>query len=390
MENENKREEINSNDYLLYYTKYGLVNNIDNNNENNNESIELNEDENDNNNILNGRWSQKEHLLFIKGCLLYGNNWKKVKKYIQTRSCSQIRSHAQKYLNKLNKKYYGNKNNLNYDFNLKLTEGDIKRLVNKNKFNEKDMDDAECYILSVFKGNKDKEKSLMDENEEKEIDSFKLKSNKNKNEVEKIFNIIKVSKEEKEKLKLLEKEENNKDNIEISENDNYINEFNDNMNNNKNYINENNNEQYNNKIHKTNDKKILKENILLHKVDMNSLSQDEIFINKCLDSKDPKDLIKLLSYFGNDIIFKVNDIKILKKYQDYLGLDIDNSEDNNDNNSKNKEINENVYNIPDNSINNKNQNNIFPYIFNPSNNSFQFNPLYNHKLLINPAYMNHY
>ena len=392
MEDEEKRGNNNNNDFLLYYTKYrpyDSVNNI-NNNDNNNESLDLNEDENDNNNILNGRWSQKEHLLFIKGCLLYGNYWKKVKKYIQTRSCSQIRSHAQKYLNKLNKKYYGNKNNLNYDFNLKLTEGDIKRLVNKNKFNEKDMDDAELYILSVFKGNKDKEKSLLDENEEKEIDSFKLKSNKNKNEVEKIFNIIKVSKEEKEKLKLLEKEENNKDNIEISENDNYINEFNDNMNNNKNYINENNNEQYNNKMHKTNDKKILKENILLHKVDMNSLSQDEIFINKCLDSKDPKDLSKLLSYFGNDINFKVNDLKILGPYQDYLGLEIDNSEDNNDNNTKSKEINDNLYNIPDNSINNKNQSNIYPYIFNPSNNSFQLNPLYNHKLLINPGYMNHY
>ena len=109
MEDEEKKGDINNNDFLLYYTKYkpyDLVNS--NNNDNNNESIELNEDENDNNNILNGRWSQKEHLLFIKGCLLYGNYWKKVKKYIQTRSCSQIRSHAQKYLNKLNKKYYGN------------------------------------------------------------------------------------------------------------------------------------------------------------------------------------------------------------------------------------------------------------------------------------------
>ena len=401
MEDEEKRGNINNNDFLLYYTKYRPYdsgNNI-NNNDNNNESIELNEDENDNNNILNGRWSQKEHLLFIKGCLLYGNYWKKVKKYIQTRSCSQIRSHAQKYLNKLNKKYYGNKNNLNnYDFNLKLNEADIKRLVNKNKFNEKDMNDAELYILSIFKGNKDKEKS-MDENEEKEIDSFKSKINNknNKNEVEKIFNIIKVSKEEKEiekekeTLKLLEKEDINKEINDNSQNENEIYDFNDIINNNnKDNINENNIEQYNNKIHKSNDKKILKENILLHKVDMNSLSQDEIFINKCLDSKDPKDLSKLLSYFGNDINFKVNDLKLLKQYQDYLGLEIDNSEDNNDNNSKTNEINESLYSIPDNSINNKNQSNIYPYIFNPSNNSFQFHPLYNQKLLINPGYMNHY
>lgn len=135
-----------------------------------------------------------------------------------------------------------------------------------------------------------------------------------------------------------------------------------------------------------NDRKILKENILADKKDMNLLTQKEIFINKCLDSKDPKDLVKLLSHFGNDINFKVNDLKILKKYQYYLGLDIDNSEDNNEY-LKKKEIKDNLY--TDNSMINKNQN-LYPYIFSPSNNGFQFNPLYNSKLLINPSYMKHY
>jgi SHAQKYF class myb-like DNA-binding protein len=396
---------MNINDYLLNFTKYDLVN-TSNNNDNNNESIELNEDENDNNNILNGRWSQKEHLLFIKGCLLYGNNWKKVKKYIQTRSCSQIRSHAQKYLNKINKKYNGNKNNgNNLDLNIKLSEEDISKLVSKNKFSDKDMDDAELYILSIFKVNKEKEKSLIEDNDEKEAENLKNGLNnykrKNANEVEKIFNIVKVSKEQKEKLM----EENNKES-----NDNYdeggtnnLNEM-DNMDldgngNNADYAYENNSiennknnrkiNSKNNRINKSKQKKILKENILAEKVDMNSFSRNEIFINQCLDSKDPKDLVKLLTHFGNDINFKVNDIKILKKYQDYLGLEIDNSEDNNYNNSNNKEINE-IYPISDDSINNQNQNNIYPYIFNPSNNSFQFNPLCNSKLLINPSFMNQY
>ena len=397
MDDEEKKPEINNNDFLLYYTKYRpyeSLNNI-NNNENNNESIEINEDENDNNNIVNGRWSQKEHLLFIKGCLLYGNYWKKVKKYIQTRSCSQIRSHAQKYLNKLNKKYYGNKNIGNsFDINLKLNENDIKRLVNKNKFSEKDMDDAELYILSIFKGNKDKEKGLIEENEEKEIDQSN--NNKNYNEMDKIFNIIKVSREEKEKEKMKLIEDNNKEN-----NDNYENEKSNEINdmenmdiddNNNNYLYENNSEENkkSNKNHKNRHKKILKDNILAEKVDINPFSENEIFINQCLDSKDPKDLVKLLTHFGNDINFKVNDIKILKKYQDYLGLEIDNSEDNNNyNNSNNKEINDN-YPIIDESINNQNQNNLFSYMFNPSNNSFQFNPLCNPKLLINPTYMNQY
>ena len=33
----------------------------------------------DNGKFKNGRWLPCEHLRFIKGCLLYGNNWKKVK-----------------------------------------------------------------------------------------------------------------------------------------------------------------------------------------------------------------------------------------------------------------------------------------------------------------------
>jgi len=387
MEDEEKKGDLNNNDFLLYYTKYRPYDsgNNSNNNENNNDSIELNEDENDNNNILNGRWSQKEHLLFIKGCLLYGNYWKKVKKYIQTRSCSQIRSHAQKYLNKLNKKYYGNKNNVSFDLNLKLNDEEIKRLVNKNKFNEKDMDDAELYILSIFKGNKDKEKYILDDQEENDINSQVYKKAKKTNESEKIFLITKVNKKDKEKYRYLNENSESHQN-ENSENENNSNELNENENN----ISDNNKMNYENSIEENNrvknDRKILKEDILADRKDMNLLTQKEIFINKCLDSKDPKDLVKLLSHFGNDINFKVNDLKILKKYQYYLGLDIDNSEDNNEY-LKKKEIKDNLY--SDNPMINKNQN-LYPYIFSPSNNGFQFNPLYNSKLLINPSYMKHY
>ena len=54
----------------------------------------------------NGRWGREEHLRFLAGCLQYGNNWKKVETYVKTRPSTQIRSHAQKYLKKLDKKYY--------------------------------------------------------------------------------------------------------------------------------------------------------------------------------------------------------------------------------------------------------------------------------------------
>ena len=52
---------------------------------------------------LNGRWSYDEHIRFLKGCLLFGNNWKKVENYVKSRTSSQIRSHAQKFFIRIRK-----------------------------------------------------------------------------------------------------------------------------------------------------------------------------------------------------------------------------------------------------------------------------------------------
>ena len=56
----------------------------------------------------NGRWTKEEHLKFIEGTIfykigvkLYGKNWKKIEEIVKTRNGSQIRSHAQKFFNKL-------------------------------------------------------------------------------------------------------------------------------------------------------------------------------------------------------------------------------------------------------------------------------------------------
>jgi len=35
-------------------------------------------DDEDGASYKNGRWEKNEHHKFLKGCLLYGNNWKKV------------------------------------------------------------------------------------------------------------------------------------------------------------------------------------------------------------------------------------------------------------------------------------------------------------------------
>jgi len=52
-----------------------------------------------------GRWTTAEHELFLKGMRLYGREWKRVAQHIPTRSAAQVRSHAQKYLTKLQRRH---------------------------------------------------------------------------------------------------------------------------------------------------------------------------------------------------------------------------------------------------------------------------------------------
>lgn len=51
-----------------------------------------------------GRWTREEHDRFVEGLRKFGKNWRKVEEFIGTRTGAQIRSHAQKYFNRLNKK----------------------------------------------------------------------------------------------------------------------------------------------------------------------------------------------------------------------------------------------------------------------------------------------
>ena len=53
--------------------------------------------------IDKGRWRAEEHELFLQGIKLFGRDWKKIESLVGTRSSPQIRSHAQKYFNKVNK-----------------------------------------------------------------------------------------------------------------------------------------------------------------------------------------------------------------------------------------------------------------------------------------------
>jgi len=50
-----------------------------------------------------GRWKKEEHELFLKGLKLYGRDWKKIEVLVGSRTGPQIRSHAQKYFNRIGK-----------------------------------------------------------------------------------------------------------------------------------------------------------------------------------------------------------------------------------------------------------------------------------------------
>ena len=52
-----------------------------------------------------GRWLPKEHCQFIEAIFLFGNEWRKVERYIKTRTSAQARSHAQKFFINLQKRF---------------------------------------------------------------------------------------------------------------------------------------------------------------------------------------------------------------------------------------------------------------------------------------------
>jgi SHAQKYF class myb-like DNA-binding protein len=82
----------------------------------------------------NGRWGKNEHIRFLGGCLQFGNNWKKVETYVRTRTSTQIRSHAQKYLKKLEKKYYSK--GLSPNQNASPNESFMEEISNKNNLSK--------------------------------------------------------------------------------------------------------------------------------------------------------------------------------------------------------------------------------------------------------------
>ena len=178
-----------------------------------------------------GRWSTEEHIKFIEGLVKYGKNWKNVQKYIGTRSVSQTRSHAQKFLLKLKmiKSTY---------FDLDLTNKKIKNLSNiieeiksKNVNNE---DEKTFLVNTLINLSKSISNEINGNKRRKKINIEKaINNNINKNDqINDVSNAPKAINLNGQELKLIEinnkneliNNSNNMNNI-VNVNSNECNEF---------------------------------------------------------------------------------------------------------------------------------------------------------------------
>jgi hypothetical protein len=94
----------------------------------------------------NGRWNLIENKIFLEGFFKYRNNWKKLNEVIRTRNIIQLRSHAQKFLIRI-QKHIKNFTNKNY------VKGKIEEYFKKElneKYNPHYLNNFTLYILKIF------------------------------------------------------------------------------------------------------------------------------------------------------------------------------------------------------------------------------------------------
>ena len=110
--------------------------------------------------VNEGRWSYDEQVKFIIAIGKDGTNWKKIKKSISTRTLPQIRSHAQKFYNRL--KLCKNVK-LGIDFTSNEIQG-IKDMINHIKSVNSNYDIAKIFLFFANKLNIDNKDEKIDEN----------------------------------------------------------------------------------------------------------------------------------------------------------------------------------------------------------------------------------
>ena len=109
-----------------------------------------------------GRWTLKEHILFLQALDKYGVKWKKFQKMIKTRTANQIRSHCQKFFKRL-------KHCKDAELGIDFTSGNINNMndvinhiksVNKNS----DVVNVLLYISGKYPSNFFSRRSTIIEN----------------------------------------------------------------------------------------------------------------------------------------------------------------------------------------------------------------------------------
>ncbi len=126
-----------------------------------------------------GRWSYDEQLKFIIGISKDGTNWKKIKNSISTRSLAQIRSHAQKFYNRLK---LCKCDKLGIDFTSDEIQG-IKDMIHHIRSINKNYDIAKIFLFFSNKLNiENKEEKSTDENY---LENFSKEENENENSLNK-------------------------------------------------------------------------------------------------------------------------------------------------------------------------------------------------------------
>ena len=133
--------------------------------------------------VNEGRWSYDEQVKFIIAIGKDGTNWKKIKKSISTRTLSQIRSHAQKFYNRL--KLCKN-DKLGIDFTSNEIQG-IKDMINHIKLVNSNYDIAKIFLFFVNKLNVDNKEEKSDENNVENYSKEEKDNPNSKNEQKAIF-----------------------------------------------------------------------------------------------------------------------------------------------------------------------------------------------------------
>jgi len=107
-------------------------------------SAEENDKEEDMLGCNTGRWTEEEHKLFVEALEMYGKNWKKIQEYVGTRITTQIRSHAQKYFQKVGRRESSMKET-NVPMKFEITKGphqDISEL----RYRSEEADNVDLHL----------------------------------------------------------------------------------------------------------------------------------------------------------------------------------------------------------------------------------------------------